>query len=117
ALSGRATAHTRLKRHADALADWDRIVELEPADRRAGPRTSRSLILARLGEHARAAAEVEELARGKVEGGQLYDLACALSICSGATGVGQGPAEGYAAGAVAMLRRAADAGYFREAGR
>src|SRR5262249_14726158 len=106
AVFGRATALGKLTRHKDSLADWGWLVDLEPADRRADMVASRTLVLARVGEHERAAAEAGKLADA-ADGQRLYNLACTLSLCSAAAAADSARADGYAGRSVGYLRRAA----------
>src|SRR5207247_1908917 len=75
---GRAQALDNLGRHADALKDWDRAVELtDDTQLQALFRFQRARSLARAGEHARAVAEANALAAAKdIPGGNLYKFAC-----------------------------------------
>jgi serine/threonine protein kinase/tetratricopeptide (TPR) repeat protein len=80
----RAETLTVLGRHAEAIEEWDLGLSLDarPA-RQAEFRGHRALNLAHLGDHARARADVEELAAAKtVSGSLLYTLACASATCS-----------------------------------
>ena len=109
---GRADVLTRLGRYAEALPDWEKAVELTEGPARAGLRLQRALVLARLKEHARAAAEADELARARDAGAStLYGLACVFALSAPAAGDDRAQAEAYAARAVELLRRAADAGF------
>jgi hypothetical protein len=113
------TPFCQLNRHTDALADWDRAVAL---DDNPGPypRLWRAQTLVHLGAHARAAGVAEELAAVTgVPASVVYDAACVCALCVPPVGKdaalslaerGQ-LAEKYAARAVALLRRAATAGY------
>src|SRR5262249_2306014 len=62
---GRAVVLDRSSRHAEAVADWDRVLELENGPNRTVFRMQRALSLARAGEPARAAPEIEALAGRK----------------------------------------------------
>jgi tetratricopeptide (TPR) repeat protein len=118
---GRAYALIPLGRHAEALPDWDRVLELESGDYRNGFRIQRALTLARLHDHARATAEADELAQPKdVRADNLYYLACVYAVSSVAAGKDAGLpqadrnrlAERHAARAVEMLERAKAFGHF-----
>jgi hypothetical protein len=119
--AGPLTAEGRLR---EALADWDRFLALAPPAMRTEGRFRRADVLARLGDHRQAAPEARALARLKGWGpGLLYDLACLFSLCSAAAAkdancplpLREREAEAHARQAVAVLRRAADAGYFSPA--
>jgi serine/threonine-protein kinase len=84
-------------------------------------RQGRALALARLGEHAKAVAEADALARGKdVTSDTLYELACACAVASasvtpregGPSQAGPGRlADDYARRAVELLGRAVRGGF------
>jgi hypothetical protein len=81
-------------------------------------RLSRADALARAGDHSRAAAEADDLSRpASLPGLTLYNLACvqALNAASRPLPLRAKDADGYAAKAVDLLRRAANAGYFKNA--
>jgi tetratricopeptide (TPR) repeat protein len=120
----RAQTLEALRRWAEAVKDWDRVVELDVQRNRWIRRVLRALVLARAGEHARAAAEVKTLARHpKVSAEGLYDLACACAqSVEPARSDGRLPpseraalAERYAAQAVALLQKLQAKGYFKDA--
>ncbi len=103
----RAETFAALRRHADAVREWDRALALDRDPRRSGIALLRAVNLARLGERARAAAEAEELVRG--DNPTPGFLLIAASVCAVAAAARDEPqAERYAARAVALLRRAAD---------
>jgi tetratricopeptide (TPR) repeat protein len=116
----RAQALDKLGRHADAVKDWDRALELNavPAQE-PGLRSGRARSLARAGEHARAVAEANTLAgANEVAAGTLYGLACVCAIASAkvkdADNRGAGAprlAEQYANRAVELLRQAVARGF------
>jgi tetratricopeptide (TPR) repeat protein len=117
---GRAEALDKLGRHADAVKDWDRALELNALQvDEPGLRSGRARTLARAGEHARAVAEANALAEAKdVTGDTLYDLTCVCAIAAAGAKDAQTPgadarrlAEGYAARAVELLRRALAKGF------
>jgi serine/threonine-protein kinase len=84
---GRATTLTQQGRHTEALKDWDRALELADDQARLALRVARAGTLARLGDHARAAAEGAEVEGGKPDSGDLlYQLACLWSLCAAAVG-------------------------------
>jgi serine/threonine protein kinase/tetratricopeptide (TPR) repeat protein len=58
---GRAQTLDKLSRHAEALADWDRTLDLETGTYRAEVRLHRAVTVARLGDHAAALATLQEL--------------------------------------------------------
>jgi serine/threonine-protein kinase len=108
-----------------ALGAQERLVQVLTAKERDEFRRRRALTLARLGEHGRAVAEADALARKKsVPGQALYDLARVYAVARAAvqrrggglsSGEAERAAEDYASRAVGLLRQAAKAG-FRHSG-
>jgi serine/threonine-protein kinase len=78
AAAERAACLSRLKRHREALTAWDRAIELHEATERDEPRLGRAISLARSGDHVRALAEADSLARSQAipPGQRSYKLAC-----------------------------------------
>jgi hypothetical protein len=110
---GRALALVELARHADAVKDWDRALELNsvPGDE-PELRASRAQSLARAGGHVNAVAEANALAAAKeVTGDTLYDLACVCALASTAVKDNAQLQDQYAARAVELLRQAVAKGY------
>ena len=105
-----------MERYPDSLKDWDRALELAAPPYRDSLRAGRAKTLARQGEHAQAAAAAKEMAgRTSVTGEQLY-LAISMSKTSAAAAIDSKKAEEYATSEyVELLRKAAKAGYFKEA--
>src|SRR5581483_7024619 len=116
-----------LKRDAEALKEWDRIVALEDGYLREFRRSERLVVLARLGEHARATAEDRALAdqalaaAGEALDRALYNLAgvYALSGDAARSDARLAPAERaalaekYAAAAVKLLQQVRARGFFQ----
>jgi serine/threonine-protein kinase len=71
--------------------------------------------LARRGKHEQAAALARTEAAGKLTPMQVYNVACVYGLCAGVTRQADRKAD-YNACALEMLRRARDAGYFRQVG-
>jgi hypothetical protein len=103
---------------------WDRAIKShDVADGEAWRvpyfRVQRSLCLARLGEHERAAAGVADVwvSLGLTEPPKeaAYDLARVYALCATAAKDDRTVAEQYADRAMAFLRRAANNGVFRDA--
>jgi serine/threonine-protein kinase len=114
---GRGELYTRLGKHARAVGDLDRALVYCPKGEEGPVRWARVDALARAGEHVRACAEADDLARGTKAGpGELYNLACVYALAVGAAERGGKPdlAEGYLTRAVRMLRRVQAAGYFAD---
>jgi serine/threonine protein kinase len=81
-LRGRAVALAKLQRHAEALADWDRALELADDATRRPFRVMRVASMARV-DPARTVAEVESILREEqltTEG--IYRITCALCVAS-----------------------------------
>lgn len=121
----RAQTLDSLSRFADAVKDWDRVVELDETPNAWVHRALRMLALARAGEHARAVAEVKALEQEpKVSADRLFELArgCALSMAAAnsdnrlSAAERAALAERYGSQAVALLQKLEDQGYFRDAG-
>jgi serine/threonine-protein kinase len=120
----RAGALGRWGRHAEALPDWDRALELEDADSRERGRLqlSRAATLARLGKHARATAEAQAVV--EKESGRHYAAASVHALAAAAVRQDTARpqtererlAEEYAARAIALLAQAKAAGDFRGPG-
>src|SRR5262249_7644974 len=128
----RAGVLTEQGKPRDALADWDRAVALAPAAARTAARLGRADGLARAGEHDRAAAEAAALSRSpglsaedahNPAGAFALTPARASALSAAAAGrdaarplpLRERHAEERARAAVALLGRAARAGYFRDA--
>ena len=106
---GRAIAYDRLRKHAEAVKDWDRAIELSPPaeqfDFRAAMRTPRL----QAGMVAEAVAEVAELTKSpNWNAGQWYDFACVYAVASGKIADKK---QEYADRAMELLQKAVQAGY------
>jgi tetratricopeptide (TPR) repeat protein len=121
---GRARALTRLGRHRQAVADWDQAGRLDTGPQGPFFRLSRADSRARAGDYLPAATEADDLGRApSLPGATLFHLACihALNAASAARDLArplperEKRAEQYARQAVTLLKRAASAGYFRDA--
>jgi tetratricopeptide (TPR) repeat protein len=121
----RAQALTSLRRPAEALAEWDRAIELaRDGDVRIHSlRASRALVLAYQGEFHSALEEVTTIPTTGPDSGLIhYNEACLFAVAAAAEAkdVVRSPAdrallvEGYALRALASLAEARRAGYFRE---
>ncbi len=119
----RAQVLQTLGRHADAVKDWDRVIELGTRENRLLDRVFRAKALARGGEHARAAAEAEDLVKGPrfhedapYNCVQVYALAykAALADTRLSRLERERAAEHYASLAITLLKRLMGEGYFRQ---
>jgi eukaryotic-like serine/threonine-protein kinase len=111
---GRASALNEFERHAEALANLDRALELDDGRFRLSCLLGRALTLAHMKEHARAVAEADALVattKGEVRTELLFWAACVYAMCAEAVPAGGLQAERYAARAVALLRQARDDGF------
>src|SRR5262249_11900651 len=120
----RALTLTELKRHTEAAADWGKFVLAAPAQFRLLGGVRRAGSLARARHFAQAVREAEAISRvPKLPGTFLSDLAGVASL--GSAGVARDAAqplarrehlaESRARQAVAWLRAAHKAGYFKAA--
>jgi len=122
----RANLLALLGRHAEAVADWDRVIELndEPADRTAF-RLSRIMALVRTNDYPRGIAEAQDMTRtpaasNALTGGDLYNFACIFGLAAAAArddnrldpSERQRLADSYADTALDSLERAAGLGFF-----
>src|SRR5205085_7043766 len=123
AYEGRARTFAALDRHADALPDWDRVVELSSGADQLWARLDRAVALGRVGEHTRAVPEADALApQAKTTGEALYRLAVAYALSAEAVrhdtripSTDQSRlADEYAEKALGMLQKAVTAGYFKD---
>ncbi len=102
---GRALAHERLRKVAEADADWGRALDLCRNDEADAVTVDRVRGKARAGRVCDALAEVAELRkRAGWAAPQMYDFACVYAVASA-----QNPE--HAAAAVGLLRQAVAAGY------
>jgi serine/threonine-protein kinase len=107
---GRAVALGRLDRYTDAIADWDRAVELSDPAERDGVRILRADARVRAGDHTTATAEADTVASTKgAAADSVYGAACIYALASARTETSL--ADRYAARVVALLRRAIAAGF------
>ncbi len=115
---GRAEARALVGRFDDALADWDRCMELASERGRNSLRLYRAGTWARMGEHVKAANEARTLTSGEnVPAGMLYNSACVYALCSAQVAQDAGLptpqreklTEDYALLALQQLRRIRDA--------
>jgi len=107
---GRARALVRLKRYAEAVKAWDRALDFASSRASAELRMGRASAMFRAGDGAKALAEVDAIvAPAKVSPEVLYDAACLYALAA----KDRTTADRFAIRALALLRRAQAAGYFR----
>jgi serine/threonine protein kinase len=114
----RAEALENLNRRREALTDWDRAFELSPPGNRLDAQLRRALCRARAGKATEAVADAAALTKDPgTSGPTLYDAACIYSLVTGERGPQTLPSmlqDQYAGQAVALLRRAQAAGFFKD---
>jgi tetratricopeptide (TPR) repeat protein len=123
----RAIVLMGLGRHADAVPDWNRVIDLEsePARRREY-RVNRLAALVHTSDYASGIEEAAILIREQPsgDGASAYNLGCVYALASTSAGRDgrlepedrQRRARAYANEARAWLRRASAAGFFRDPG-
>src|SRR5262249_26344855 len=110
----RAQALDALHRPKEALADWDRAVELSPAADQPRMQLGRARSQARIGEASAAVTQATALTKDPATPGAVcYKAACVYSVASAAVQE-TSQRETYATQAVALLRRAQSAEFFND---
>jgi hypothetical protein len=119
---GRAESLSRLGRHAESIAGWDRALGLDDGSEGDHIRLDRAIALARAGDHARALAQADPPARSRTipPAERSYKLACVFARAAAAIRDDAklppddrtARAETFAARAVEQLVQARHAGYF-----
>lgn len=109
-----------MDRHDAAISDLDRGLELARGSRRTDLRVLRAMALVKVGDHAQAAREANDLSEHEaLSPTASYNLACVLALSSAAAGRdAQIPEDGqaveqYAARAIELLHQARTAGFFQ----
>jgi serine/threonine protein kinase/Flp pilus assembly protein TadD len=106
---GRAIAYDLLQNYADAVKDWDRVVELSPAGEQPLDRVYRALSKVNAGQVVEAVAEVSELR--KLDGWPPDLLYNFVRVCSVASDKVEREKQNYADLAVELLQAAVKAGW------
>jgi serine/threonine protein kinase len=102
----RARGFVYLGRYAEAVPDWERVMELAtPADRTIA-RVGRAICYAKLGDYSKAAEEAESVAGPSASAEALAGASGVLVLASAAAKNDATLAESYAARAVVLFRRA-----------
>jgi serine/threonine-protein kinase len=109
--TGRATTLEGLDRFADALSDWDRVVQLAPAAERTTDQLRRALCLARGGRAEAAVADAGKLTADERASGVALWWAARVYARAAESGPA-GRKEEYASQSVKLLQRAEKAGAF-----
>jgi serine/threonine protein kinase/tetratricopeptide (TPR) repeat protein len=108
----RALALDLLNRPKEALADWDRAVELAPPADKPRMQLGRARTRARIGEVAAAVAEAAALTKDPATPGAVcFEAATVYALAAGKQATQR---EAYAGEAIALLRRAHAAGFFKD---
>jgi hypothetical protein len=106
---GRALAYDQLEKHAEAVKDWERAIDLSPLVEQPRFRAWRADSGVRSGRIASAVAEIAELAKsGKWTSSEWYQFACVYALASSKSADKK---HEYADRAMELLRRAVKAGY------
>jgi tetratricopeptide (TPR) repeat protein len=105
----RAMSYDRLGQFAQAVADWDRVVELSPENEQRFNRQNRAKARVRAGQVAEAVAEVAELT--KLSGWNAVQQYSFAGICAVAASKDADKKTEYADRAMELLRQAVKAGY------
>jgi serine/threonine protein kinase/tetratricopeptide (TPR) repeat protein len=110
--AGQAQALDDLKRHADAVLDWDKAVELSPETERPQFRMDRALSRVRAGQVDAALQEATDLAKIP-DPRMLYNAACVFALAAGRKDEPSGSLskEDCAKRAIALLQQAVAKGY------
>lgn len=120
---GRALAFERLKRHREAVGDWEQALALDSGSMKPFYQLRLALCQARCGDHARVVREAERLSgnssaspTARYHAARLYALSAQAAAAEASRPLPerQKRAEGYARHAVELLRRAQLGGYFRK---
>jgi tetratricopeptide (TPR) repeat protein len=118
--SGRARALDQLGRYAESARDWQRAAELDDEPSRSILRVQQSAALAHAGRYQDAVKGVEEALassdpKGKTppSGPLLYNAARAFALSATAVKDDAKLRDQYAARAIALLRQAKTAGFFK----
>jgi serine/threonine-protein kinase len=108
---GRAETLGRLGRSGEAGQDWDRVLSLSSGPEKDFFRLKMAYNLTLSGEHVRATAIAEEMLKKYGNNPHLLYRAAAVYAQAAANSGKDGPADHYAARAVALLRLALKHGY------
>jgi tetratricopeptide (TPR) repeat protein len=112
-LWGRANAHDELQKYADAIKDWDRLIQFSPKGLQSAYRTSRAISCARAGQTSVALDEAAAVAKSpSLHANSWYKLARVYALASKSAE----KKKEHAVRAMELLQRAVGAGY-RDAAR
>ena len=119
----RAEIYDGMEKYQDAAVDWQEAIELDDGRSRFGNRFGRIMSLARGGQYHDAMKRVDRLATQTEQSGHNFGLAAVCAICVSAVSKDAALedaqrkrlADQYAAKALSLLKRAAEARVFQEA--
>jgi tetratricopeptide (TPR) repeat protein len=112
----RAETLVGLKRFAEAIPDWDRVLELDDGSRRNEIRLDRAWSVAHVDPPA-AVAAVDQLVKDGSLSIQMVYRAARVTAEASRHAKDQAERDRYAGRAVQLLRRARDGGYFKDRAR
>ncbi len=105
----RAQALDQLHKSAEAVKDWDRVIELSTKAEQGWFHALRATSLLQAGQAAEAVTEVAELTKqSNWNAGQWYDFACVYAVASGKIAEKK---QVYADRAMELLQKAVKAGW------
>jgi serine/threonine protein kinase/tetratricopeptide (TPR) repeat protein len=108
----RAMTFAGLGRFAEALADWDRAIELDEGHYQNKLTLKRASTFLQMKDYAAATADAQAVAEsGQSSGDDLFLAACTYAVSAKLATDDPTLAESYAARAVLLLRQALDKGY------
>jgi tetratricopeptide (TPR) repeat protein len=107
--SGRARAYDGLRKYAEAVKDWDRVIELSPQAEQPLHRAERAVARMQAGQVTEAVAEIAALTKSSQwNAEQWYDFACVYAVASPKSADKK---QEYADRAMDLLHRAVKAGF------
>jgi tetratricopeptide (TPR) repeat protein len=107
--SSRARAYQGLRKYAEAMKDWDRVIELSPQAEQSRYRAERAVARIQAGQVTEAVAEVAALTKSyHWNAEQWYDFACVYAVASASSADKK---QEYADRAMELLHRAVKAGW------
>ncbi len=114
--AARAEAYDNLKEWPAAIKDWDRVVAMNPGPNPWLWRLFRAYDLARVGEHARAAAEGSAILKDpRMSDEGVFGVVRLYGMCAEKAEADAPLAETYAQEAMALLQKLQAKGYFEDA--
>jgi serine/threonine protein kinase/Flp pilus assembly protein TadD len=107
--AGRAKAYDQLRKYAEAVKDWDRVIELSTKEEQPSYRAARAISRINAGQAAEAVAEVAELSKTTTwNAGQWYAFACVYAVASAKVADKK---KEHAERAMQLLHKAVEAGW------